>query len=140
LSFAGNLSKVSVTTYREEGYDIQFRFRTTLESGQLVEGQGSALFNLYKSSDFQFVHVDRNPSLFFLELVSGRLNLHTSLLNRIEGVFIGSQLNDGKWKHVFLSINASHVVLSALDEQSIYPINSEYIGENSTTTVFPTTR
>jgi protein crumbs len=61
-------------------------------------------------------------------------------LNRIEGVFIGSQLNDGKWKHVFLSINASHVVLSALDEQSIYPINSEYIGENSTTTVFPTTR
>jgi hypothetical protein len=35
-----------VTTYREEGYDIQFRFRTTLESGQLVEGQGLVIFKL----------------------------------------------------------------------------------------------
>jgi len=40
LSFAGNTSEVSVTTSREEGYDIQFRFRTTLKSGQLVEGKG----------------------------------------------------------------------------------------------------
>ncbi|XP_059483045.1 protein crumbs isoform X2 [Neocloeon triangulifer] len=118
LSFVSNTSYVLVPTAREEGYDIHFRFRTTLNSGQLVAGTGS-------------------PSLFFLELVSGRLNLDTDLLNRIDGVFIGSDLNDGNWKHVFLSINSSHVVLSALDEQSIYPIQWS---ENATSNVFSNTR
>ncbi|CAB3373706.1 Hypothetical predicted protein [Cloeon dipterum] len=118
ISFINNSSLVLVPTYREEGYDISFRFRTTLSYGQLIAGVSQR-------------------SLFFLELVNGRLNLNTDLLNRIDGVFIGSGLNDGEWKHVFMSINASHVVLSALDEQSIYPIQ---LGENATTNVFNTTR
>ncbi|KAF4525402.1 hypothetical protein B566_EDAN004145 [Ephemera danica] len=58
-------------------------------------------------------------------MIGGRLNLYTNLLNKFDGVFIGSGLNDSEWKNVFVSINSSHIVLSATDEQSIYPITSD---------------
>lgn len=73
-------SHVLVNTTREEGYDIQFRFKTTLPNGLLAIGKGL--------------------TFYILELVNGRLNLHSSLLNKWEGVFVGSGLNDSKWQKV----------------------------------------
>lgn len=79
MSLSGN-SSITVNTTREEGYDIQFRFKTTLGDGILALGQGQ--------------------TYFILELSRGRLNLHSSLLNKWEGVFIGSNLNDSNWQKV----------------------------------------
>lgn len=73
-------SYAEVNTSREEGYDISFRFKTTLGSGLLAMGRGL--------------------TFFFLELSEGRLNLQSSLLNKWEGVFIGSNLNDSNWQKV----------------------------------------
>ncbi|XP_025835498.1 protein crumbs isoform X2 [Agrilus planipennis] len=117
MSVSGQ-SLMTVNTTREEGYDIQFRFRTTLGDGLLALGTGLTY------------HI--------LELSKGRLNLHSSLLNKWEGVFIGSNLNDSNWQKVFVAINSSHLVLSANEEQTIYPItfNENY---NSSSTSFPTT-
>ncbi|XP_034945316.1 protein crumbs isoform X2 [Chelonus insularis] len=117
MSLSGN-SYVMINTSRDEGYDIQFRFRTTLPNGLLAMGKGT--------------------TFYILELVDGKLNLHSSILNKWEGVFIGSGLNNSKWQKVFVAINATHLVLSANEEQTIYPIN---LNEGSTTspTTFPTT-
>lgn len=117
MSMDGN-SYIVVNTTRDEGYDIQFRFKTTLANGLLAIGKG--------------------VTYYILELVNGRLNLHSSLLNKWEGVFIGSNLNDGKWQKVFVAINSSHLVLSANEEQTIYPINLNE-GSNTSHTSFPTT-
>ncbi|XP_063984158.1 protein crumbs isoform X2 [Diachasmimorpha longicaudata] len=117
MSLSGS-SYVMVNTTREEGYDIQFRFRTTLPSGLLAMGKGT--------------------TFYILELVNGKLNLHSSILNKWEGVFIGSGLNDAKWQRIFVAINATHLVLSANDEQTIYPINLNESPSVSPTT-FPTT-
>lgn len=117
MSLSGS-SYVMVNTTREEGYDIHFRFKTTLPNGLLAIGKGS--------------------TFYILELVHGRLNLHSSLLNKWEGVFIGSQLNDSNWQKVFVAINASHLVLAANEEQTIYPINLNE-GANASHTSFPTT-
>lgn len=115
-------SLITVNTSRDEGYDIQLRFKTTLPNGILAFGTGT--FGTSVS--------------YILGLVNGRLNLHSSLLNKWEGVFIGSNLNDSKWQKVFVAINSSHVVLSANEEQTIYPINS-YEGTNASYTTFPVT-
>ncbi|CAB3258977.1 unnamed protein product [Arctia plantaginis] len=112
-------SYAEVNTSREEGYDISFRFKTTLSNGLLAMGRGL--------------------TYFFLELSNGRLNLHSSLLNKWEGVFIGSNLNDSLWQKVFVTINSSHLVLAANEEQTIYPISQNEV-YNSSVTSFPTTR
>jgi hypothetical protein len=78
-------SSIVVNTTREEGYDIQFRFKTTLSDGLLAIGKGS--------------------TYYILELVHGKLNLHSSLLNKWEGVFIGSKLSDSNWQKVGLPDN-----------------------------------
>lgn len=114
----GGSSYVMVNTSRDEGYDIQFRFRTTLPNGLLAMGKGT--------------------TFYILELVDGKLNLHSSILNKWEGVFIGSGLNNSKWQKVFVAINATHLVLSANEEQTIYPINLNE-GSNTSPTTFPTT-
>lgn len=116
MSLRGN-SYVKVNTTRDEGYDIQFRFRTTLPNGLIAMGKGT--------------------TFYILELVNGKLNLHSSILNRWEGVFIGSGLDDSSWQKVFVAINTSHLVLSANEEQTIYPIN---LNEGNTShTSFPIT-
>ncbi|CAG5034761.1 unnamed protein product [Parnassius apollo] len=114
-----NSSYAEVNTSREEGYDLSFRFKTTLGHGLLAMGRGL--------------------TYFFLELSSGRLNLHSSLLNKWEGVFIGSNLNDSNWQKVFVTINSSHLVLAANEEQTIYPI-SQNEAFNASVTSFPSTR
>ncbi|PNF36740.1 Protein crumbs [Cryptotermes secundus] len=111
-------SLILVNTTREEGYDIQFRFKTTLSNGLLAIGKGS--------------------TFYILELVHGKLNLHSSLLNKWEGVFIGSKLSDSNWQKVFVAINSSHLVLAANEEQTIYPINLNE-ATNVSYTSFPTT-
>ncbi|XP_050067896.1 protein crumbs isoform X4 [Anopheles maculipalpis] len=111
-------SLLVVNTTRDEGYDIQLRFKTTLPNGILAFGNGA--------------------TSYILVLNNGRLNLHSALLNRWDGVFIGSELNNSKWQKVFVAINSSHLVLSANDEQTIYPINS-YEGTNGSNTSFPIT-
>lgn len=112
-------SLLTVNTTRDEGYEIHLRFKTTIPNGRLAFGNGITYG-------------------YILELVNGRLNLHSSLLNKWEGVFIGSGLNDSKWQNVFVAINSSHLVLSANEEQTIYPINS-YEGTNASHTSFPVT-
>ncbi|XP_019763330.2 protein crumbs isoform X1 [Dendroctonus ponderosae] len=117
MSFSGQ-SLVTINTSRDEGYDIQFRFKTTLGDGLLALGKGL--------------------TYYILELARGRLNLQSSLLNKWEGVFIGSNLNDSNWQKVFVAINSTHLVLSANEEQTIYPItfNENY---NVSSTSFPVT-
>ncbi|XP_063224864.1 protein crumbs isoform X2 [Bacillus rossius redtenbacheri] len=113
-----NDSHVIVTTTRDEGYDFQFRFKTTLEDCVLAIGKGT--------------------TYYVLKLTQGRLNLHSSLLNKWDGVYMGSNLNNGTWQRVFVAINLTHLVLASNDEQTIYPINLSE-GTNSTQTSFPLT-
>jgi hypothetical protein len=81
-----------VQTNREEGYDLSFRFRTTLPKGLLAVGQGQTYYRL--------------------ELLNGQLNLHSSLLNKWEGVFLGSNLNDAEWQSVRVRFNFTHLHLA----------------------------
>ncbi|GLH08522.1 Neurogenic locus Notch protein [Gryllus bimaculatus] len=112
-------SRMEIQTEREEGYDIQFIFKTTLPNCLLASGRGLTYYTL--------------------ELLGGRLNLQTSLLlNKWEGVFIGADLNNGSWQRAFLQINTTHVVLAADQEQTIHPIlptettNTSYTSFNQT--------
>lgn len=93
MSLTGE-SRIVVNTTRDEGYDISFRFKTTLPSGLLAIGGGS--------------------TFYILELVKGRLNLHSSLLNKWEGVFIGSELNNSQWQKVKLYCFKSFVLMHLL--------------------------
>lgn len=93
MSLTGE-SRIVVNTTRDEGYDISFRFKTTLPSGLLAIGGGS--------------------TFYILELVKGRLNLHSSLLNKWEGVFIGSELNNSQWQKVKLHYFKSFILMHLL--------------------------
>lgn len=116
-------SLVTVNTNRIEGYDISLRFRTTLPNGILVFGSGGGSVE--------------SLNRFILELVNGRLNLHSPLLNKWEGVFIGSGLNNSEWHKVVVAINSTHLLLSANEETTIYPINQ--YDSNTSYTTFPVT-
>ncbi|XP_030376578.1 protein crumbs isoform X3 [Scaptodrosophila lebanonensis] len=109
-------SLITVKTQRDEGYDINLQFKTTLPNGVLAFGTSGG---------------QNEPVSYILELINGRLNLHSSLLNKWEGVFIGSKLNDSNWHKVFVAINTSHLVLSANDEQAIFPVGSYETANNS---------
>ncbi|XP_012537292.2 protein crumbs isoform X3 [Monomorium pharaonis] len=118
MSLSGS-SYVLVNTTRDEGYDIQFRFRTTLPNGLLAIGRG--------------------VTIYILQLVNGKLNIHSSILNKWDGVFVGSGLNDSNWQKAFVAINATHLVLSANEEQTIYPISPNEGSNSSNHTSFPMT-
>jgi len=79
MSLKGN-SYVTIKKMREEGYDIQMKLKTTLPTGLLAIGEGS--------------------TFYMLLLENGRLNLRSSILNRIEGVSAGSGLNNSNWQRV----------------------------------------
>ncbi|XP_075227942.1 cell polarity complex component crumbs isoform X2 [Lycorma delicatula] len=119
MSFPGHEAYLAMNSSREEGYDIHFRFKTTLPDGLLAMGKGL--------------------TYYILELVNGRLNLRSSLLNKLEGVSIGSKLNDSNWQNVFIAINTSHLVLAANEEQTIYPINQNEGGVGTSHASFYTT-
>lgn len=103
MSLSGN-SYIMVNTSRDEGYDISFRFKTTLPSGLLALGSG--------------------PTYYILKLAQGRLNLHSSLLNKWEGVFIGSQLNDSNWHKVRFSLEVTFLLVLLRD----YSVFEKYRG------------
>ena len=42
---------------------------------------------------------------------------------RWEGIFVGSDLNDGEWQTVHMMVNDSHVFLAANNETTLHPIN-----------------
>lgn len=72
-------------------YDLSLRFRTTLPNGLLAVGQGQTFYRL--------------------ELSNGQLNLHSSLLNKWEGVFLGNNLNDAEWQTIRVRFNLTHLHL-----------------------------
>jgi len=105
FSFKGD-SYVSVQSEREEGYELSFRFRTTLSNGVVAIGQGSTFFTL--------------------QLDNGKLKLHSSMLREYEGVIIGENLNNTQWQKVFVAVNISHLTIGLNDRlQSINPINPD---------------
>lgn len=57
---------------------------------------------------------------------------------RWEGIFTGSDLNNGEWHSVKMAVNDSHVLLAANDDVTIYPINPVQT-INSSDTSFSTT-
>lgn len=85
MSLSGH-SQILVNSTKDEGYDIQFKFKTTLGDGLLALGKGS--------------------TYYILELSKGRLNLHSSLLNKWEGVFVGSNMNNSLWQKVCLDFSS----------------------------------
>ena len=102
MSFNGS-SYMPVQTTRDEGYDLSFRFRTTLPNGLLAVGQGQTYYRL--------------------ELSDGQLNLHSSLLNKWEGVFLGSKLNDADWQTVRVRFNFTHLHLMVNQEVLYFHLN-----------------
>lgn len=61
-----------------------------------------------------------------------------AIITRWEGIFVGSDLNDGEWQSVRLAVNESHVFLAANNETTLYPINPVQ-SINSSDTSFSTT-
>ncbi|KAK2721506.1 protein crumbs-like [Artemia franciscana] len=118
MSFDGT-SYLSIARSREEGYDLEFRFRTTLPNGLLAVGQGQTYYKL--------------------QLSNGQLNLQTSLLNKWDGIFIGHSLNDAKWHNVQLSINSTHLILRVNDHDSVNEVNQVEIVNSAPETSFTTT-
>lgn len=57
---------------------------------------------------------------------------------RWEGIFVGSELNNGEWQSVRMAVNDSHVFLAANNETILYPINPVQT-INSSDTSFSTT-
>lgn len=121
MSFAGK-SHVLINSKREGGYDLSFRFRTTLPSGVLAVVQGK--------------------TYAILQLLNGQLNLYSPILQelpdysgdgRLDGIFTGSHLNDGQWQEVRMTVNESYVVLAANDQETVHPGNPSQIIESSAT-------
>ena len=104
ISFKGD-SYVSVSSEREEGFELFFQFRTTLKNGLLAIGQGDAFFTL--------------------QLKNGKLNLHSSMLNVFDGINIGENLADTEWQRVYISVNISHLTIGVNQLQAIHQINPD---------------
>ena len=92
FSFKGD-SYISVLSAREEGYELELRFRTTLSNGTLGIGQG------------------QGQGFFTLGLEEGRLKVYSGMLRLEKGVTIGDNLNDTTWQKVFLAVNSSHLTI-----------------------------
>ena len=90
MSFNGT-SFVAVGSERTEGFELLFRFRTTLRNGLLAIGQGL--------------------SFFTLQLIDGSLTLHSHMLNRFEGISIGNNLADEEWQKVYIALNTTHLTI-----------------------------
>lgn len=88
--------------FESNKYSLSFQFRTTLRDVILAVGQGG--------------------TYFYLGLAGGRVNLQSSLINRLQGMSSGRNLSDGQWHSVVVSINATHAILSADPEQVTVPI------------------
>ncbi|TRY63548.1 hypothetical protein TCAL_08301 [Tigriopus californicus] len=104
-------SFIKVPSDRSEGYELHMKFRTTLGNGLVAIGQGLTHFSL--------------------QLRQGKLNLHSNLISKYEGIIIGDQLNNTEWQKVYVAVNSSHLTLGVNDRlQATQPINPT--GENDT--------
>lgn len=61
-----------------------------------------------------------------------------AFIARWEGIFVGSDLNDGEWQSVYMAVNDSHVFLAANNKTTLHPINPVQT-INSSDTSFSTT-
>ncbi|XP_071747876.1 protein crumbs isoform X2 [Lepeophtheirus salmonis] len=109
FSFQGD-SYIKVPSNRSEGYELHMKFRTTLGNGLVAIGQGN--------------------THFVLKMKDGKLNLHSNLISKYKGIFIGENLNNTEWQKVFVAVNSSHLTLGVNGLQNIQPINPT--GENDT--------
>ena len=88
------------------------RFKTTLGNGLLAAGLGNTYFSLF--------------------LKDGRLNLHSSLLGFLDGIYLGDKLNDTKWQNINVAVTTTHLILGINGKlQAKHQINQ--VGENDTT-------
>lgn len=110
FSLSGN-SYIKVPSNRPEGYELHMKFRTTLGNGLVAIGQGNTLFSL--------------------QLTNGKLNLHSNLISKFEGISIGENLNNTEWQKVYVAVNTTHLTLGVNDRlQATQPINPT--GDNDT--------
>lgn len=76
------------------------------------------------------------PRLFLKVFIT---SIHLpSFFARWEGIFVGSDLNNGEWQSVLLTVNETHVFLAANDQTTLHPINPVQT-INSSDTSFSTT-
>jgi protein crumbs len=102
MSFNGTGPVVIERPSESGSYELSFRFKTTLPDVALAVGSGGTYFSL--------------------TLKGGKLNLRSSLLNNLDGIYSGSSLSDADWHKVWISINTSHIALAAGSEQTIHPV------------------
>ena len=113
FSFKGD-SYISVLSAREEGYELELRFRTTLSNGTLGIGQG------------------QGQGFFTLGLEEGRLKVYSGMLRLEKGVTIGDNLNDTTWQKVFLAVNSSHLTIGLNGTyQAIHPIYPDHLSQTA---------
>lgn len=104
-------SYIKVPSDRLDGYELHMKFRTTLANGLVAIGQGNTHFSL--------------------QLRNGKLNLHSNLISKFDGILIGENLNNTEWQKVYVAVNISHLTLGVNDRlQATQPINPT--GENDT--------
>ena len=59
-----------------------------------------------------------------------KLNLHSNLIDKFEGIVVGDKLNDTQWQKAYILITSSEILLRNKRIQATYPINS--VGEKDT--------
>jgi len=118
VSFNGT-SHIKVNSAREDGYELHLWFRTTLANGLLAIGKGN------------YIEEGNYFSYFILSLQNGKLNLHSNLIDKFEGIVIGDKLNDTQWQEAYILITSSEILLRNKRIQATYPINS-VVGEKDT--------
>ena len=109
FSFKGD-SFITVQTDRDEGYELSFSFRTTLSNGVVAIGQG--------------------PTFFTLQLLDGKLKVHSNMLQEIEGVTLssgnGNHLNNTEWQKVYLAFNSTSLIMGLNNRYTAnHPINPD---------------
>ena len=82
------------------------------------------------------VAVGQGASFFTLKLQDGKLRVHSSMLQELEGVSIGDNLNDTNWQKIYLAFNSSDLVISLNDKYTakhrINPIDETHTAFNMT--------
>ena len=54
-----------------------------------------------------------------LNFLQGKLNLHSNLISKFEGIIIGENLNNTEWQKVYVAVNSSHLTLGVNDRLQV---------------------
>ena len=116
FSFKGD-SFITVQSDRQEGYELSFRFKTTLSNSVVAIGQSSS-----------------GSSYFTLKLHEGKLKVHSNMLEELKGEDIGDNLNNTEWQKISLEFNRELLIISLNSKYTTsIAINSEVsIGSSET--------